>query len=131
MDFEIVNVNPKKRKTGDCSTRALANTLNISWEEALQLQMEEALKCYYDPTSKQVVERVVARFGYVKMKQPRKDNGGKYSVNELKQILTDEQMEEGVLVTIANHHTCIKHHAIQDTWNCGRKYVCNYYVREK
>jgi hypothetical protein len=138
INFEKVNVNPKGRKTGDCSTRALANVLNISWEEALEFQCEEALKCYYDPTSKQVIEKVLERFGYVKMKQPIKwgseDDWGeikkhKYTVGEMDEILTPEQMREGVLVTVANHHTCIKDGVVQDTWDCRRKSVGNYYVR--
>lgn len=138
ISFEKVNVNPKERKTGDCSTRALANVLNISWEEALELQCEEALKCYYDPTSKQVIEKVLERFGYIKMKQPIKwgseDDLGeikkhKYTVGEMDEILTPEQMREGVLVTVANHHTCIKDGVVQDTWDCRRKSVGNYYVR--
>lgn len=49
IKFMEVNVNPKKRKTGDCSTRALVGTLGISYDEALKLQFEESLKCYYDP----------------------------------------------------------------------------------
>lgn len=134
IDFEKVNVNPKGRKTGDCSTRALANVLNISWEEALELQCEEALKCYYDPTSKQVIEKVLERFGYVKMKQPTKvdlfsGRKSKYQVGDMDSILSPTQMREGVLVTIANHHTCIKEGVVQDTWDCRRKSVGNYYVR--
>lgn len=129
MEFEKTNINPKGRKTGDCSSRAIATTLGISWEEALTMQTEEALKCYYDPTSKQVVEKVLSRFGYIKMKQPRKADGKKYTVNELNQILTKKQMQEGVLVTVANHHTCIKDGKVKDTWDCRRKSVGNYYVK--
>ena len=134
IDFKKVNVNPKGRKTGDCSTRALANVLNISWEEALELQCEEALKCYYDPTSKQVIEKVLERFGYVKMKQPTKvdlfsGRKSKYQVGDMDSILSPAQMREGVLVTVANHHTCIKEGVVQDTWDCRRKSVGNYYVR--
>lgn len=134
INFEKVNVNPKGRKTGDCSTRALANVLNISWEEALELQCEEALKCYYDPTSKQVIEKVLARFGWYKMSQPTRvdlfsGRKSKYQVGEMDSILSPEQMREGVLVTIANHHTCIKDGVVQDTWDCRRKSVGNYYVR--
>jgi hypothetical protein len=134
ISFEKVNVNPKGRKTGDCSTRAIANTLNISWEEALELQMEEALKCYYDPTSKQVVERVLARFGWVKMPQPKRmdlctGREKKYTVGDMDLVLDKKQMEEGVLVTVANHHTCIKDGVVQDLWDCRRKSVGNYYVR--
>ena len=129
INFKKVNVNPKGRITGDCSTRAIANTLNISWEEALELQMEEALKSKYDPTSKQVVEKVLARFGWVKMSQPRKMDNTKYKIEEMDEVLTNKQIEEGVLVTVAHHHTCIKEGVLQDTWDCRRKSVGNYYVR--
>lgn len=123
------NVNPKGRKTGDCSTRALVGTLGISYEEALKLQMEISLKTYYDPTSKQVMEKVLERFGYVKMKQPKKADGTKYQVRELDKILTKEQMDQGVLVTVAHHHTCIVNGHLQDIWNCGLKSVGNYYIK--
>jgi len=123
------NVNPKNRKTGDCSTRALVSVLDISYEQALVLQMDESLKCYYDPTSKQVMERVLNKFGYVKMKQPRWPDGTKFKVNELDQIIPKSKLHEGVLVTVANHHTAIKDNNIIDIWNCGNKSVGNYYIK--
>ena len=131
IPFFNFNVNPKGHKTGDCSTRALVGTLGISYEEALQLQMKWALKTYYDPTSKQVIEKVLNEFGYVKMKQPRHiSDNSKYEVGHLYQILTEKQMEEGVLVTVANHHTCITKGKVQDIWDCRHKCVCNYYVKQ-
>lgn len=126
--FEF-NVNPKNRKTEDCSTRALVGTLKISYEEALQLQMKWSLKTYYDPTSKQVMEKVLNEFGYIKMKQPRKWDGTKYTVREMDQLLSEKQMQEGVLITVANHHTCITGGVIQDIWDCGNKSVGNYYIK--
>lgn len=129
IEFKNINTNPKGRKTGDCSTRALVGTLGIDYDGALKLQMKYSLQTYYDPTSKQVIEKVLNEYGYVKMKQPRKADGRKYEVRELDEILTEQQMQEGVLVTVANHHTCIVNGYIQDIWNCGRKTVGNYYVR--
>ena len=123
------NVNPKGRKTGDCSTRALVGTLGISYDEALKLQTEISLKIYYDPTSKQVMEKVLEKFGYVKRRQPRKGDNTKYKVSEMDKILSKKEMEEGVLVTVANHHTCITKGHIQDIWDCGDKSVGNYYVK--
>lgn len=123
------NVNPKGRKTGDCSTRALVGTLGITYDEALRLQTEISLKTYYDPTSKQVMERVLAKFGYTKKAQPRKADNTKYTVSEMDKILTKKEMEEGVLVTVAKHHTCITGGHIQDIWDCGYKTVGNYYVK--
>ena len=124
------NVNPKGRKTGDCSTRALVGTLGISYDEALKLQTEISLKTYYDPTSKQVMEKVLEKFGYVKRRQPRKGDNTKYTVSEMDRILSKKEMEEGVLVTVANHHTCITKGHIQDIWDCGYKTVGNYYVKK-
>lgn len=124
------NVNPKGRKTGDCSTRALVGTLGISYDEAVKLQTEISLKTYYDPSSKQVMEKVLDKFGYKKMPQPRKSDNTKYKVAEMDKILTKKEMDEGVLVTVANHHTCITKGNIQDIWNCGGKSVGNYYVKK-
>ena len=124
------NVNPKGRKTGDCSTRALVGTLGISYDEALKLQTEVSLKTYYDPTSKQVMEKVLEKFGYVKRRQPRKGDNTKYKVSEMDRILSKKEMEEGVLVTVANHHTCITKGHIQDIWDCGYKTGGNYYVKK-
>ena len=123
------NVNPKKRRTGDCSTRALVGTLGISYEEALKLQMKWSLKTYYDPTSKQVMEKVLQEFGYVKMKQPRKADGKKYTVAELDEIIPADIRNKGVLVTVANHHTCIIGMCVQDIWDCRYKSVGNYYIK--
>ena len=123
------NVNPKNHKTGDCSTRALVGTLGIDYDEALKLQMKWALKTYFDPTSKQVMEKVLEEFGYVKMKQPRKGDGKKYLVGEMDCLLTQKQLHDGVLVTVANHHTCITGGVVQDIWDCRYKCVGNYYVK--
>lgn len=130
LKYQYLNLNPKGRKTGDCSTRALADVLGLDYETALYAQYKEALQCYYDMTSKQVIERVLKRFGYVKMKQPRKPNGKKYTVGELDKILTEQQLHDGVLVTVANHHTAIVNGYVQDIWDCRHKTVGNYYVKE-
>lgn len=131
LKYNCVNVNPKARKTGDCSTRALVGVLNIEYEEALDLQCEVAKKYCYGITNKETVEKVLEKFGYVKMKQPRKANGKKYTVAELDEILTNKQLQEGVFVTVANHHTCIVKGEVQDIWDCRRKTVGNYYVLGK
>lgn len=129
--FKNINVNPKNRKTGDCSTRALCACLNISYEDALTLQYNEAITSYYDLTSKQVMEKILEKFGYVKMKQPRKLDGTKYLVSELDQITTEEERKAGILVTVANHHTCVYENSVVDIWDCRNKAIGNYYKRIK
>lgn len=129
LAFSEVNVNPKGHKTGDCSTRALVGTLGISYEEAINLQAKWAIKKCYGLTAKQTMELVLKEFGYVKMKQPRHSDGSKYMVGELDEIIPWVQREHGVLVTVANHHTCIIGDCIQDTWDCRFKRVGNYYIK--
>ena len=124
------NVNPKNRKTGDCSTRALVSVLGISYDECLKLQTEESLKCYYDPTSKQVMERILAKFGYKKIKQPKHLDGTKYLVKELDQLENIKTRMKGILVTVAHHHTAVVGNDIIDIWNCGNKTIGNYYVKD-
>ena len=124
------NVNPKNRKTGDCSTRALVSVLGISYDECLKLQTEESLKCYYDPTSKQVMERILAKFGYKKMKQPKHLDETKYLVKELDQLENIKTRMRGILVTVAHHHTAVVGNDIIDIWNCGNKTIRNYYVKD-
>ena len=129
IKFKELNVNPKNRKTGDCSTRALVGTLGISYDEALKLQYEEALKSKYDFTSKEVMEKILNKFGYIKIKQPKKVNGKKYLISELDLIIDKAKLKEGVFITVANHHTCIKDGFLQDTWDCSDKTVGNYYIK--
>lgn len=129
LKYKQINVNPKNRKTGDCSTRALCACLSISYDDAMRLQYEEAFRCYYDPTSKQVMERVLSKFGYIKMKQPKTADGKKYEVKDLDKIISKEQLAQGVFVTVSNHHTCIYKDSIIDIWDCSRKTCCNYYVK--
>lgn len=129
LTFKNVNVNPKNRKTGDCSTRAIANLLGISWEEALKLQFDEAIKTKYDPTSREVTERVLAKFGYYKMKQPRQLDGLKYRIRNFDKVLSAKDMKNGVIVGCAHHYTVVRGGYIEDIWDCGGKTGGNYYAK--
>ena len=129
LQFFKFNVNPKGHKTGDCCVRAIVGTLGITYEEAIDRCAYWAKKKCYGITDKQTVELVLKEYGYVKMKQPRKADKTKYTVREMDRVLTEKEMDEGVLITIANHHTCITKGKIQDIWDCSYKSVGNYYVK--
>lgn len=129
LDYLEFNVNPKGRKTGDCAVRALVGTLNISYNEAIDRCAYWAKKKCYGITDKQTMELVLKEFGYIKMKQPRKSDNTKYLVGEMDRLLNKKDLQRGVLVTIANHHTCITNGVVQDIWDCRRKAVGNYYVK--
>lgn len=130
INYISKNVNPKGRKTGDCSTRALVSVLGISYQEALERQTAWSLKTFYDPTSKEVMEKVLKEFGYVKMKQPRKPDGTKYSVGEIDELVSYNVRSKGVLITVANHHTAVIGSDCIDTWDCRDMKIGNYYIKE-
>lgn len=56
VEYFVVNKNPKGKKTGDCTTRALCNILNITYQEALKEQYETCLKTGYSVYSREVIE---------------------------------------------------------------------------
>ena len=93
------NLNPKRRKTGDCSTRAICGVVGIGYNETLLEQVNFALKTYYDITSKQVVEKVLEKYGYKKMPQPRKWANTKYKVKEMDEISREELEKASLLRT--------------------------------
>lgn len=130
LHYCLWNVNPKLRKTGDCSTRSIVTCLSISYNDALDLQLDEVKKTYYSFTSREVMEGVLKRFGYVKMKQPRKPDRTKYKVKELDQVLTKEQLENGVVVNVAHHYVTVKDKRYIDIWDSGNMCVGNYYVKK-
>lgn len=131
LKYLNINMNPKGRKTGDCSTRALCALLGCKWEEVLRLQCEEACKCYWDLTSRQVIESILNKAGWIKMPQPRKSNGLKYKVCEMDKVLSPEVLSHGVIVNVANHYVYLKDDCYWDTWNSGLKTVGNYFQCNK
>ena len=131
LGFEYVNKNPKDKKTGDCSTRALANILKISWEEALKLLYEEALITKIDLADRKNMEKVLEKHGYVKIKQPRKFTGKKYLICEMDEVLSKEDMRNGVVVNCAHHYTIVRDGYIEDTWCCGNKSAGCYYAKKR
>lgn len=130
LNFLKKNVNPKNRKTGDCSTRALVSVTNLPYEYCLYRQYNESVTNYYDPTSKQTIEAVLKKEGWVKMPQPRKLDGKKYKVGELDQIVDKATRDKGVLVTVANHHTAVVGDDVIDLWDCRNKSIGNYYIKK-
>ena len=129
LEYRNVNRNPKGRKTGDCTTRALCGVLEFSYERVLELQFEFAKKTCFGITSLEVCDKILKKYGYEKMKQPRKPDGKKYKVGELDDLAFDEELFDGIFVSMANHVVCVKNNAIEDIWDCRRKAISNYWVK--
>ena len=122
--FIQYNRNPKGRKTSDCVIRALSFVLQTSYEDTLKELFETQLKTGYCLLDKQCFERVLKAHGFVKMKQPRHNDGTKYLVREI-DLLTTKRC----LVTMANHLTAAEGGFIYDIWDCRNKTIGNYWIK--
>ena len=87
--FKFDNVNPKQRRTGDCVIRALATASGKSWDEILDMLVEEAHRRKYSPASKECYGEVLKKLGFIKRQQPRKPDGTKYQAWEFTQWLRE------------------------------------------
>lgn len=129
LRFVAKNVNPKGKVTNDCVCRAISLACEIPYEKVLMDMVGVQLETGYAVCGSDNEELTLAKYGFKKMKQPRKTNGKKYVVGEIAKLCTKEQLEEGVVIRVAKHMTCVKKGQLYDIWNCSFKAIVNYYVR--
>lgn len=124
MEFEKKNVNPKGRKAGDCVIRALSTSSGMRWQSVYEQLGELGLRLCRMPNEKQTYEKWLNIMQYTKHKQPRREDGTKYTVQEL----IDELWVRDAVITVANHMTVVEDGVLIDTWDCSQKTVCNYWT---
>ena len=70
----------------------------------------------------------LAKLGWVKMKQPRKADGTKYTGKEFCEEIA--RMNETYIAHIGGHHiVCIKNCKVWDIWNSTDGKIGNYWVK--
>lgn len=124
MEFEKKNVNPKGRKAGDCVIRALSTSSGMRWQSVYEQLGGLGLRLCRMPNEKQTYEKWLNIMQYTKHKQPRREDGTKYTVQEL----IDELWVRDAVITVANHMTVVEDGVLIDTWDCSQKTVCNYWT---
>lgn len=133
FEFKEVNLNPKNKKTGDCVIRAIANAEQKEWDIVYMRLCSIGLRLCELPNCKRTYEKYLEQNQWYKHKQPRKENGKKYTIEEWCQILWDRERYGSVLFTMANHMTVVKIHkdgcVLEDLWDCSYKTVSNYWTR--
>ena len=130
--FKYYNANPKNRITGDCVFRAISNALDQTWEQTVMEMAEFSCKTGYAINDKKGIERYLKSKGWVKYKQPRKEDGTKYTGKEFcEEIQTHRRWYEPQIVAmIGGHHiVSIMWGQVQDIWDCTNKTVGNYWMR--
>lgn len=128
MEFALVNVNPKHRKTTDCATRAVCQACNIPYKEAAQALFDEWMRTGYEMTSSKVFESVLTKYGFTKHGKPLNPWTNKtYSVGEIYKLIKEDEI---AVVQVANHYTVVKGGRIIDLWDCSPKSIYRYYTKK-
>lgn len=124
--FVKFNANPKGRKTGDCTTRAIACAACIKWEEALRLQYETALKTGWAVSSTQNTDKVLTGLGFESMKVSVARGEGRPTVAKL----AEANPTCILVISVSSHLTCVRDGIIFDLWDTGYKSVYKYWRKE-
>lgn len=118
--FKFENRNPKGRVgTGDCVYRAISSALGKDWCEVVRELAELACETGYCPNDASNYCLYLERHGFKKHKQPRHDDGTKYTLAE---FITEHK--RGVyVVNMPSHLTVVKAGKCHDTWDCSKSHT--------
>ena len=138
--FHFYNANPKNKITGDCVIRALSTAMGESYETVYRELFEFSLKCGYMLNSKECYDKYLVSKGWIKQKQPRKDNNTKYTGKEFcEQLQEDPWIFTGkeydfnarIIAKIGGHHIiAIIDGKVHDIWNSTGGCIGNYWLKE-
>lgn len=128
MFFHQINVNPKQNKVGDCVIRAIAYATDQTWERVFDDLCAIARKKCRMPNDDKVYAEYLKKLGWEQMKQPRKQDNTKFTVQEFvdEYVYDCEDSNRNNarhICRVAHHLTCVSYAELYDTWNCGHKTV--------
>ena len=115
--FHFYNANLKGKITEDCVVRAITTVLNQPYEQTIRELAEITLKTGYMLNGNKGIDRYMQSKGWIKCKQPRKEDGTKYTGKEFCRTLmhpiyseelrlTDVDFEVNrILANIGGQHT--------------------------
>ena len=139
--FHFHNANPKNRVTGDCWLRAICEALGEAYNDVLLEMVQVHVETGYEMSCDKAVDKYLGSKGWVKHKQPRKDDNTKYTGKEFCRWLTanDPTFKTGsVICNIGGHHMVAikpvehgmgKRYKVLDIWDCTDRCVGNYWTK--
>lgn len=123
------NANPEDKLTGDCVIRAISIATDKTWDETLDNLVELSHKLKSVPNNKDCYIEYLEQNGFIKCKQPRKNDNTRYRGYE---FLDKIKKSDIILFHAGTHHlSVIKNKKIWDTWDCSGECVGNYWIKSK
>lgn len=125
--FVYQNPNPKELWTGDCTVRCVSIALNISWEEAYELLVEEGKRLYTVMSNMDCVEEVLKKNGFIRI--PISVRKGQKRPT-MRKLLAKPEYKNCVLVGRATHHVMTARDGkVRDTWNSSERPLYKFYCK--
>lgn len=136
--FHYHNANPYNRITTDCVVRAISTATKIPYNQVVMEMAELQCETGYDDGDTKLYDKYLQAKGFIKYKQPRKDDGTKYTGKEFCKEISKrfELLGSKIVANIGGGHVvCIKDHdgmghKVWDTWNSTGGCIGNYWVKQ-
>lgn len=132
--FVYHNQNPKNKSTGDCVIRALSTATGIPYNDVLLGLVTIQIKTGYMVNCRECYGKWLKELGWVQHKQPKKDDGRKYTGREFCQALWHQELDiEGdhrIIAHIGTHHVvAIMNWQVWDIWNSSGGCIGVYWTK--
>lgn len=125
--YHYYNANPYDKKGSDCVVRAICTALNQSWEQTIRELTEIGIKHGYVLNDSHTYEIYLKEKGWVKQKQPRKENNTRYTGIEF----CTKHININCIAHIGTHHiVAIVNGKINDIWDCSEYCIGNFWIKQ-
>lgn len=132
------NQNPHNRFTTDCVIRAISTATKIPYNQVVMEMAEMQCKTGFDMSENTLINRYLKSKGWVKNRQPRKDDGTKYTGKEFCAALWRSKFDDvipigsdrSIIANIGGHHiVAIINWQVWDTWDSTGGCIGNFWTR--
>lgn len=122
--FRELNLNPDKKRVGDCVIRAIAYALQCTWEHAYIELMIEGFTEYDMPSSNMVWDSYLRKHGFYRYVVPNSCPEC-YTVRDF-----CKEHNEGVYILATGTHVLVAHNGDYiDSWDSGDEVPIYYYKK--
>lgn len=126
--FHYFNANPKNRITGDCRIRAISVACEVPYNQVVMDLARVHCETGYDQCVHQGISILLEKYGWKKMKQPRKIDNKKYTGKEF--CLNIAESGKRYILNMTHHEVAVVDKKIWDIWDSTVCCVGNYWVKE-
>lgn len=123
--FSYKNINPIKNETSDCVIRALALTLDKSWDEIYKELAKIGFELKVDMSADESWRKLMDNHGWIKNKISNAKGTKRPTVKEF----AKNHKEGRYLLQVANHLTTVVDGVCYDIWDCSDKCLYAWYSK--